>query len=72
MMEIWRTTLEKKIYAKLPNSVEDPELLWSTCACSDEIYSQLQSNYWVFTLFDICINSSHKDSGNNLRRTGFV
>ena len=29
-MEIWRTTLEKKIYAKLPNSVEDPELLWST------------------------------------------
>ena len=25
-MEIWRTTLEKKIYAKLPNSVKGPEL----------------------------------------------
>ena len=28
--------------------------------CSDDIHSQLQENEWVSTLFDFCINPSHK------------
>ena len=28
--------------------------------CSNDIHSQLQENEWVSTLFDFCINPSHK------------
>ena len=41
------------------------ELTHSYCVvCSDDIHSQLESNDWVCTLFDFCINPSHEGNHN--------
>ena len=41
--------------------------------CSNDIHSQLQENEWVSTLFNFCINPSHKGTlAETYTREGFM
>ena len=52
-----RPKYKGRINAKLQYDVHGTD---GTAASSDDIHSQLQTNHWVSTLFDFCINPSHE------------